>query len=93
MNHKKSVFVTLLVAVMLAAILFGMHRMYPIVFSIMTGILAVYGFANGASNFCRWLGKEPVLLPAHVKSEEEIKIDTQTYDDILAEMMGEKVDG
>jgi len=92
MSKKKSLFVTILVSVLTVAVLYGLHDMNRNIFSILVGILAVYGFLNGAANFCGWLGKEPVLLPAHVKSDDDIQIDVSTYDDILAEMRGE-VDG
>ena len=89
MSKKKSLFVTVLVSVLTAAVLYGLHSMNKTVFVILVGILAVYGFLNAGANFCHWLGKEPVLLPAHVKSDDDIQIDVSTYDDILAEMRGE----
>ena len=89
MSKKKSLFVTILVAALTAAVLFGLYDMNRNIFSILVGILAVYGFLNAGANFCHWLGKEPVLLPAHVKSDDDVQIDVGAYEDILAEMRGE----
>lgn len=89
MNKRKSIVVTVLVAGMLALLLYAAWRMGVKAFPILLGTLAGYGYVCGAANFCRWLGKEPVLLPAHVHEEPAISTEAEDIEDILAEMRGE----
>lgn len=63
MSKGKSVFVTALVAVMLAAIIVGLFEMESKAFIIIAGFFGIYGFIGGAFGFCSWLRKEQPLLP------------------------------
>lgn len=58
MSKAKSIFVTVLVAVMLATIVIGAYLLEVIVWAWIVGALAVYGLASGAVKFCLWLQKE-----------------------------------
>ena len=91
MNKSKSIFVTALIALMLAAIEIGLYMLESKAYVILAVLLGVYGYLCGAANFCRWLGKETPLLPPRTPEiQEEIwKPDesyTGTYDDIKAEL-------
>lgn len=63
MSKSKSVFVTALVAGMLAAIVVGLYLLKSKAYLIIAGLLGIYGFLCAAFNFCQWLGKETPLLP------------------------------
>ena len=63
MSKGKSIFVTALVAVMLAAIIIGLYLLKNRAYLIIAGLLGLYGFLCAAFNFCQWLGKETPLLP------------------------------
>lgn len=72
MSKGKSVFVTMLVALMLAAILVGLYKLESIkAFMLIAGLLGGYGFVSASFSFCRWLRKEPPLLPA--KAADNVK--------------------
>lgn len=63
MSKAKSVFVTALVALMLAAIIAGMYLLQYKAYLIIIGLAGVYGYICASFNFCHWLGKESPLLP------------------------------
>lgn len=65
MSKSKSVFVTALFAVMLAAIDAGMYKMFPLGFFVLTGVLALFGFWQLSKGFLGWLlhNEEPLALP------------------------------
>lgn len=65
MSKSKSVFVTALFAVMLAAIDAGMYKLFPIGFFVLTGVLALFGFWQLSKRFQGWLlhNEEPLALP------------------------------
>ena len=73
MNKGKSIFVTALVAGMLAAIAVGLYLLHSKAYLVIAGFLCVYGFLCAAFNFCQWLGKEPPLLPPppQIRTREE----------------------
>lgn len=92
MSKNKSVFVTVLFAVMLAAIDACMLKLWPIGFGIITGTLAGLGYYKLACVFNKWLShtdEEPLSLPevraqpVAVSRDEEINF---TYDDIKADL-------
>ena len=58
MSKAKSIFVTALVAVMLATIVIGAYLLEVIVWAWIVGALAVYGLVSGSVKFCLWLQKE-----------------------------------
>lgn len=69
MKKGKSVFATVLIAVMLAAITAGLYLLKYRAYLIIVGMLGVYGYFCAACHFCRWLGKEPPLLPARTTDD------------------------
>lgn len=66
MNKAKSTFVTIIISVMLAVIAAGMYKLFLPGFIAITGALAAYGFFHSASDFNRWLSKEPPLTVAEL---------------------------
>ena len=66
MNKTKSTFVTIIIAVMLAVITAGLYKLFLPGFIAITGALAAYGFFHSASDFNRWLRKEPPLTVAEL---------------------------
>lgn len=92
MNKQKSIFVTILVAALLIVIMIGAWINRSALFDIIGLLFAAYGFAIGARNFCRWLGKETPLLPARTRQNEEWEPDEEflsTYDEIKRELEAE----
>lgn len=89
MSRNKSIFITLIMAVMLAVILVGAHRIDEKVFVGLVAALAGYGFLRGAGDLCRWLqAKEK---PVEVVYGEEVKIEDEdpfAHDDEFAETEG-----
>ena len=83
MNKIKSLFVTVLVAVMLAAIIYGLYRLEISAYRWIILILGGYGFLNAFAGFYRWLGRTPALAPVHL---DDFHIDEETYDQIVEEM-------
>lgn len=67
MSKSKSIFVTALVTVMMAAIIVGLYSMQHKVFVVFAGLLGLYGLICAAVNFCRWLEQEAPLMPAHAE--------------------------
>ena len=57
MSKQKSVFVTAIMAVMLAIITFSAYRLSMPVFIILVGALSGVGFMSSATMFCKWLQK------------------------------------
>lgn len=101
MSKGKSIFVTGLVACMLAAIAVGLYMLHSKAYLVIAGILCVYGFLCAAFNFCQWLGKETPLPPlpqirARPQEKEEVKLWppdeewTSSYDKIKAELEREE---
>ena len=70
MSNRKSIVVTVIVAVMLAVIVYSAWRMQNGAFPVLLGLLAVYGFAAAAGGFCRWLRRESPVLPPDVQDAE-----------------------
>ena len=95
MRKYKAIFVTALVAVMLAAILVGLYMLRYRAYIVFVGLLGLYGFMCGALNFCHWLGSEVPLFPPdlrekpkHVELAESWPPDPEwadSYDKIKAE--------
>ena len=79
MSKQKSIFVTAIMAVMLAVITFAAYRLSMPVFIVLVGILSAVGFASAAIMFCKWLQKpsereEDDLDVAAVGMDEGISI-------------------
>ncbi len=92
MSKQKSVFVTAIIAVMLAVITFAAYRLSTPMFIILVSILSAVGFASSAIMFCRWLEKEPVKAP-EVMEPPTVALDgedfTTTYEQIRQELEAE----
>lgn len=82
MEKNKSKTVTAIVAVMLVIIIGSMLLINKIACLVLVSCLAVYGLGAFAETFCRWLEKEPALLPAEWKPDQEF---LDTYDEIKKE--------
>lgn len=102
MSKSKSIFVTVIMTVMLAAIVVGLYTIQFRAFLIFLGLLGAYGFLCVAVNFYRWLGEESPLMPAHadknVQGEPVGGLEFVpapeyygTYEQIKREMEGETV--
>ena len=65
MKLRKAIFVTILMAVMLAVIDICFYVLFNTGFAVLTGTVVVYGFLRGAVDFCRWLCKSEVA-PKHL---------------------------
>ena len=93
MNKKKASTVTVIFAIMLAAIEFGLLKLYPLGFAILTGILAGFGFCELAKLFSSWLSEKPEepLAPV-VACEQELLPDdfSLTFEDIMREVEAER---
>lgn len=77
MSRNKSLFITLIIAAMLALILVGAQRIEEKVFFGILAGLAGYGFLRGAGDLCRWMqAKEP---PVETIQGEEVKIDEDPF--------------
>ena len=92
MSKQKSVFVTAIMAVMLAIITFSAYRLSMPVFIILVSILSSVGFASSAIMFCRWLEKEPVKAPEVMEPpipSKSVNLDSEefatTYEQIRQE--------
>lgn len=84
MNRKKSVFVTLVIAAMLAVILVGAHRQDERIYGAMLAVLACYGYVRGAGDLCRWLQGKDNPVPV-VEAEVVDETDPFAHDDEYAE--------
>lgn len=100
MNKSKSLIVTILFAVMLAAIDMGLLKLWIPGFGIITGSLALFGFWKLAEVFSGWLQGagddiDPLELPS-LKQEEETDLSdvdfSTAYDAIRAEVMEGRAD-
>lgn len=98
MNKSKSVFVTALFAVMLAAIDAGMYKLFPLGFFVLTGALALFGLLGLAVVFSSWLAEkpeEPALdLPtvANFTPDDQLPEDFgATVEEIMREVQSENV--
>lgn len=69
MNKRKAIAVTVIMAVMLAVIVWGLWRLNHTAFFILTGALAAYGFLCGAASCGRWLMQEAPMLPPAAQTE------------------------
>lgn len=76
MSKVKSIFVTAVMAVMLAVILAGAAMIEPKAYAILAAVLAVYGFLCGCRDVCAWLQQKP----AEPKHLETIQGDPFAYD-------------
>lgn len=90
MSKRKSVIVTVIVAVMLGIIVFAAYKLLFPAFVVIVGALSGVGFIAGARAFCRWLEQErepelPDLTPV-VTGEPVEEPDVET---ILREMRAE----
>ena len=84
MKLRKAIFVTFLVAVMLAVIDICFYVLYTPGFAVLTGVMVVYGFLRGAVDFCHWLCKSD-LEPKHLAQS--------SYDpDPVTDVVGEVFD-
>lgn len=99
MNKSKSLIVTILFAVMLAAIDFGFLKIWIPGFGIISGALAALGFWRLAEIFAGWLqgaGEDidPLELPSLKQEETDLSdVDFSTaYDAIRAEVMEGRAD-
>lgn len=89
MNKSKSVFITVIMAVMLAVILYYTYATESVAFPILVGVLAILGFVCVASGFCAWCTKEPPMLPAETKKDQLWEADEDfkmSYDAIKQEV-------
>ena len=84
MNKSKSVFVTLVIAAMLAVILAGAYKIENKAFYTLLAALAGYGFLRGASDLCRWLQAKDDNKDA-VPTEEADQVDLFAHDDEFAQ--------
>lgn len=57
MSKKKSVFVTAVMAIMLASITFAAYRLFLPVFIVLISTMSVAGFVSFSILFCKWLQK------------------------------------
>ena len=99
MSKQKSVFVTAIMAVMLAVITFASYKLSMPVFIALVSILSAVGFASSAVAFCKWLQKpsecgEDDLDIIHFKAtprygEEPDKGYEMTYEQIKQEVEGD----
>ena len=79
MSKVKSIFVTAVMAVMLAVILAGAAVIEPKAYAILAAVLTVYGFLCGCRDVCGWLQKDPPE-PKHL-SQETVEADPFEQDD------------
>lgn len=63
MRRSKSLLVTILMSIMLAAIVYGLYKLSQPAYNIIVLILAVYGFLNAAAGLFRWLSNEAPMSP------------------------------
>lgn len=79
MNKGKSIFITGVMAVMLIIILAGCYMTQPKGFTVLTALLAVYGFLRGGGDLCDWLQKEQ-REPEHL-AQAAVEGDPWAHDD------------
>jgi len=78
MAKNKSVFMTVVVAVMLALILGGAYKFVRVAFFAILAALACYGYLRGAGDLCRWMEAKP--KPAKTVEAEPVN-DPFAHDD------------
>ena len=94
MSKSKSTAVTILFAVMLAALDFCLWRINKIGFVILTGTLALYGYWQAAVAFSAWLAVKPEepLAPVVASEVDLLPEDfSATVEEIMAEVQREGV--
>ena len=84
MSRNKSVFVTLVIAAMLAVILIGAHRLDERIFEALLALLACYGYVRGAGDVCRWMQVERQPVPV-IEAEAVDDADPFAHDDEYAD--------
>lgn len=93
MSKSKASIVTILFAVMLAALDFCLWRINKVGFVILTGTLALYGYFQAAAAFSAWLAvapEEKLDLPIMAGEPELLPEDfSATVDDIMREVEDE----
>lgn len=80
MSRNKSIFVTLIIAAMLAVILIGAHRLDERIFGALVALLACYGYVRGAGDVCRWMQAERQPVPV-IEAEAVDDADPFAHDD------------
>lgn len=92
MDKRKSIIVTAICAVLLAALWLCLSRISAAAFAVLTAILSAFGFGSGAYLFCRWLGKAPAepvdKLDLPEMTDDALEPISMTYDQIKAEVSG-----
>lgn len=78
MSRNKSIFVTLVMAAMLAVILAGAYKIETRAFFGLLAVLAGYGFIRGSGDLCRWMQRKEA--PAKERLEEP-ETDPFAHDD------------
>lgn len=89
MSRNKSIFVTLIMAAMLAVIMVGAHKFEARAFYALLALLACYGFLRGSGDLCHWMQSKEKPIP--VIEGEEVKIEDEDpfqYDDEFADTEG-----
>lgn len=89
MNKNKSIFITLVMAAMLAVIMVGAHRINEKAFFWLLAVLAGFGYLRGAGDLCRWLQAKDA--PLKTIQGEEVKIEDEdpfAYDDEFGDIEG-----
>lgn len=80
MSRNKSIFLTLIMAAMLAVILACAYKIETRAFFGLLGVLAGYGFIRGSGDLCRWMQRQEA--PAKERLEEP-ETDPFAHDDEL----------
>lgn len=92
MDKRKSIIVTAICAVLLAALWLCLSRISAAAFAVLTAILATVGFGCGAVMFCRWLRQEPKepvdKLDLPEMTDDALEPISMTYDQIKSEVSG-----
>ena len=98
MSKQKSVFVTAIMAVMLAIITFSAYRLSMPVFIILVGALSGVGFMSSATMFCKWLQKpsecgEDDLDIIHFKATPRYGVESDKGYEMTYEQIKQEVEG
>lgn len=88
MNKQKSVFVSALLAVLLAALIATAYTISNALFFAFVGLFALIGFVDCAIAFCKWLenppkGEDEPVTPPEVVLDE----DAYDFNSIVNEVM------
>lgn len=93
MSKTKSMWVTVIVAVLLGIVVFAAYRLWMPAFIVLTAVFSGIGFLSAASYFCTWLEQEskrtePVVEPVMCggKVEELGKDFEEVFDEIKEEL-------